>query len=85
MGPAWGGHGAPWDLMWLHEVPWDLMGPPWGIHGACLGLAGAYSRRPAFQSSIKNVKLLVMRSLTLSRDRVYTVFYAESDFHSLRV
>ena len=40
--------------------------------------------RPAFQSSIKNVKLLVMRSLKLSRERVYTVFYAESEFHSLK-
>ena len=40
--------------------------------------------RPAFQSSIKNVKLLVMRSLKLSRERIYTVFFAESDFHSLR-
>ena len=33
----------------------------WGLHGACMGpawgLSGAYSRRPAFQSSIKSVKV----------------------------
>ena len=79
MGPAW-------DLM---GPAWDLMGPPWDTHGASMGhpwgLHGAYSRRPAFQSSIKNVKLLVMVSLKLSRERVYIVFYTESEFHSLRV
>ena len=56
MGPAWGLHGA-------------CLGPPWGLHGASMepawgllgsagGLSGPYSGRPAFQSSMKSVKVL---------------------------
>ena len=54
------------------------------------GSSVAFTEKKTGQSSsvsklYKNVKLLVMRSLKLSRERVYTVFYAESEFHSLRV
>ena len=61
--------------------------PNFIISGSSLAFPDKKKRasRPAFQSSMKNVKLLVMGSLKFSRDRVYTIFYAESEFHSLRV